>query len=100
MIYLFPSWFLARALILVLSLSFINGLELSLRVPCIVSRTARIWDLSVSGDIEGVKRLFRQRLAGPFDMDINGSTPLLVRKVRVIACHKHGLIAIFLACRR
>ena len=93
--YLFPSWLLARALILVLRLSSINGLEFSLRAPCIVSRTASIWDISMKGDIEGMRRLLSQQISSPFVMDYYGATPLSVRRVRVIACYKHGLISRF-----
>ena len=63
--YLFPTWLLARALVVTSKLSSINLLEFSLRVPRIVSPTANIWDFCSNGNIEGMKILFQQGLGSP-----------------------------------
>ena len=81
--YLFPSLLLARVLLLVFRFSSMNGLEFNLRVPRIVSSTARIWTLAWTGDIEGTKELFQHGLGSPFDVDsLHSETPLLVCKLK------------------
>ena len=77
--YLFPSWLLARAVVLASRLSSTNGLEFSLRIPRVISATAPIWNFCQVGDIDGVKGLFQQGLASPLDVGCwNGFTPLTV----------------------
>ena len=83
--YLFPSWLLARVLVLAVRLSSIGGIELKLRVPHVVSNSSIIFDLCIRGDVEGVKGLLRRGLSSPFDVSINGGrTPLFVRISQIL----------------
>ena len=98
--YLFPSWLLARILILVVRFSSIGGLEFNLRVPRVVSHSSVIFDLCEKGDIEGVKGLFRQGLASPLDSCYEfGTTPLMVRMPQIAAFFNVTLTHLTLVCR-
>lgn len=78
--YHFPAWFLARAIQLILSFTYMNGPQLSLRMPRTVEGSSDIFSFAVQGNLEGVKSLFRCGMASPFDVAAtNGRTALHVR---------------------
>ena len=84
--YFFPSWLVARTFRLVMEFSALQGPELHLRVTRIVPNKSRVFTLAASGDIEGMKELFRQGLASPFDADdLNRHTPLMVSRVEPVS---------------
>ena len=100
-LYLFPSWLTARALILTSKVSSMNGLEFSLRAPRIISPSARIWTCCSQGDIEGMKAVFQQSLGSPFDISgVSGETPLQVSKDRAPAHYMDSLIPKFEVCHQ
>ena len=85
--YFFPTWLLARAMILVLRLSSVHGPELNLRIPRIVSDTSRIFHYAIDGSIEDLKEIFHQGLGSPMDLNAsNGNTALFVNQCPQWAC--------------
>ena len=84
--YFFPTWLLARAMILMLRLSWVHGPELNLRIPRVVSNTSRIFYCASSGDIDGMKEILHRHLGSPMDIDVtNGYTALTVNIAPPIA---------------
>ena len=78
-IYFFPTWLLARAMILVLRLSSVKGPELNLRIPRVVSNASRTFYCAGTGDVVGLKEIFHRGLGSPMDIDVtNGFTALSV----------------------
>ena len=76
--YVFPAWFLSKALTTAL-----NGIEggtinAALTVRRIVPRGADIFRLVQIGDVDGIKELFRSGLASPNDSEPTGFTLLRV----------------------
>jgi hypothetical protein len=55
-----------------------SGWEYSLRTSAILPSTSPVFQLSLDGDVDGLRRLFDTRTASPFDVDIDGYTPLHV----------------------
>ena len=79
LVYLFPVWLLARAIVSILKSSPASGPELTLRMPRVVSSTVRIFICAARGDIEGVKEILHRGLGSPIDINVNdGSTALIV----------------------
>ena len=77
--YYFPLWFVARAIVATISLNTANSPEFTLRVPHIVPDSSPIFQLARSGNIRGIKYLFRNGLASPNDIAGGlGFTPLHV----------------------
>lgn len=77
--YYFPWWFVARAVVTSLSLGKPQGPEFTLRMPRVVPETAPIFSLVRAGNIDGIKYLFQNGLASPFDIGgAMGATPLHV----------------------
>ena len=77
--YIFPNWFLARAMLLTITASFFEGPRLSLAFPRVVENGSLLFNYIEKGDIAGIKMLFSQQLASPFDMDYPGGyTALMV----------------------
>ena len=77
--YHFPLWLLARVVHFSLSLTYMNGPQISLRVPRVVDSNAKIISLAVQGDLTNIKNLFRDGLASPYDVAAsNGRTALHV----------------------
>ena len=78
--YFFPTWFLARAVSLMLSSTPLAGPVASLKVQRTVSQDAAIFTYARIGDVEKVKYLFEQGLASPHDVSYrSGVTALHVR---------------------
>lgn len=71
--YYFPRWFVYQRLINFRNYwSPIEGNIMSIRTPRIIERsTTTVFDMACQGNLEGLKRLFIQGLASPFD--VNGS---------------------------
>ena len=77
--YVFPKWFLARAMVLMMGLSSFKGPQLNIAFPRLVDNDSLLFDYIRQDDLTGVKRLFSQRIASPFDMDHrSGYTALMV----------------------
>ena len=77
--YYFPSWMLNRMLSMQYKWDPKNGHQLSLRTPRSVPPGSNIFALAQHGNIEGIQRLFDQRLASPFDVSSDeGRSPLHV----------------------
>lgn len=80
MAYYFPQWFVGRMIHFVFSVSYMNGPQVSLAAPRVIGGNSDIFTYSIAGNLEGVKSLFDQGLASPFDVcETNGRTPLHVR---------------------
>ena len=78
--YIFPTWMLARAFFFIARLSLSRGLELNIRLPCIIHISSDIWKFAHNGDIENLKGLFERRKVTPYDMEGDtGYTALGVR---------------------
>ena len=76
--YVFPAWFIARALYFSLRLSTSRGLEQVLRVPLILPNNTKILDLLRDDDFEGVKAWTRTRENSLFGVNARGSSLLHV----------------------
>ena len=76
--YIFPSWFLAQAVNLVLTSAAYGDLQMALTVRRIVPFEAEVFPLARADDVEGLQRLFATRLASPNDSDPYGTTVLHV----------------------
>ena len=77
--YHFPLWLLARVVHFSLSLTYMNGPQISLHMPRVVESNAKIFSLAVQGDLINMKNLFREGLASPYDVAAsNGRTALHV----------------------
>lgn len=62
-----------------LSLTYMNGPQVSLQMPRVVDDSAPIFTFAIQGDISGLKKLFRDGLASPYDVAAsNGRTALHV----------------------
>jgi hypothetical protein len=75
--YRFPWWFLARILRLSFGMYPGEGPVASLRVNRVVTDDAEIMDFVKAGNLEGVKSLFRRRLASPNDVNFSCDVPIL-----------------------
>ena len=77
--FIFPSWFLARALAILGRLTPMNGPEMMIRVPRVVGDNALIFDRCAQNDICAVRELLRDGLASTSDVRCTtGETPLHV----------------------
>lgn len=77
--YYFPLWLLARVVHFSLSLTYMNGPQVSLHMPRVVESNAKVFDLAVQGDLHKMKNLFRDGLASPYDVAAsNGRSALHV----------------------
>ena len=75
--YLFPSWFLAKALTLTLMTIYCGEVRVSLATRSLVSGGAEIFRFVMMDDVSGIKDLFSKRLASPDDSDsFNGDAAL------------------------
>ena len=85
--YLFPSWILAKALIITFVSSSLDEISVSLTVRRIFSPTAEIFRLAEQDDVNGLKRLFSKGLASPNDSLGNGATVLYVCSISHLLTH-------------
>ena len=77
--YFFPSWYRLQAFQALLAFSASKGVTWSLRPQTIVDGESDIFNFAVQGNIEGIRRLFVERRASPFDVSAsNGRTALSV----------------------
>ena len=82
-LYIFPAWFLARAISITMRLSCFDGPQLTLRVPRRVVGHSAIFLYSSMGDIASLKEILSQRKGSPFDIDYDtGETALMVSSIR------------------
>ena len=87
LVYLFPAWFLMRALVVLLRFSPANGPEAIIRMPRIVSNSSRIFLMAITGDVIGMRGILNHGLGSPMDVDVeNGMTPLMVSLISSWAC--------------
>ena len=81
--YFFPSWFMARALDVVILISRPDGLVQSLRVSRIVWEESKIFRLAQDGNVDDMKSLLSSRRGSPYDVSsLYGFTPLDVSQLR------------------
>ena len=78
--YLFPSWFLFKALTITLMSTFLDEISISLTVRPVVPVGAEIFRLVMADDVEGIKHLFSMGFASPNDSQTTGQTALCVCK--------------------
>ena len=78
MVYLFPLWFLKKAFIISLTTGFSNEIQVSLRVTRIVSAGAEVFLMAHQNNVNGLRRVFRERIASPNDMLTDGESVLHV----------------------
>ena len=76
--YLFPSWFLVKALTITVMSASIGVIKAALVVRRIVPGGAEIFRLTKLNDVESIKNLLRSGLASPNDSNPNGQTVLAV----------------------
>jgi hypothetical protein len=76
--YFFPTWLLARRILVRLAYSSANGPELLLRLPRVVPPTSDVFNFARTGNVRGLQHLFENGLASPFDVNSCGLTPLHV----------------------
>jgi hypothetical protein len=77
--YFFPPWLVARMLHVAFSLTYMNGPKVSLAMPRTIAGNSEIFTFAIRGDLGGIKSLFSQGLASPFDVcESNGRTALHV----------------------
>ena len=77
--YLFPSWFLVKALVLTIIRTSLGEISIALSLRRVVPNGTEIFRLIGLNDVEGIKELFRMRAASPNDSDSVGNTVLMVR---------------------
>ena len=76
--YVFPSWFLTKALSITLISISLGEIGTALTIRRVVPQGAEIMRLAELDDSEGIKQLMRSRLASPNDSDVIGYTALYV----------------------
>jgi hypothetical protein len=77
--YCFPHWLLARMIHFVMSFTYMNGPQVSLKMPRVVAGSSDIFSFAVQGNFDGIKSLFSRGLASPYDVAApNGRTALHV----------------------
>ena len=78
--YYFPEWMMNRMLRFALSGGFADGPQVSLRVPQVVPDNSAVFECAVHGDLAGMRLLFDQGFASPFDVGVGtGRSALHVR---------------------
>ena len=65
----FPYWLLSYALTILYTLSNRTGPELLLRMPKVRPANSDIFHFACTGNLEGMRSLFRHGLATPFDIE-------------------------------
>ena len=75
--FFFPSWFLARALIILGRSTPTNGPEMIIRLPRVVGDNALIFDRCAQNDIRAVRELLQQGLASTSDVRCTTGETLL-----------------------
>ena len=78
-LYIFPSWFLTRAVVLGLTTQSLSEISISLNVYRVVPSGSEIFRLAWLDDVDGLKELFRKGLASPNDVCPGSVNALTVR---------------------
>lgn len=76
-VYRFPSWFWSRLIAVTMKSIPICGPEINVRFPREVM-PSKLYLRAMHGDTQGVKSLFTEGLASPWDVNGNGSSVLYV----------------------
>ena len=77
--YFFPKWFIASVISLSMVSTMLNAPTFIIKIRKVVPELSQLFSLSRSGDVNGVRSLFDNRLASPDDVHIRGGwTPLHV----------------------
>jgi hypothetical protein len=77
--YVFPAWLLARAVYLIFTFTQSCGPKFTPRWSGTFSGDAKIFMLAIDGDLDGIKKLFADKEASPYDVAIStGRTALHV----------------------
>ena len=77
--YIFPSWFLAKAIILGLTTQSFGEISISLKMQRVIPAGSDIFRLATLDNVDGIKELFRKGLASPNDITLIGTSALNVR---------------------
>ena len=86
--YVFPIWFLAWAVSLVMRLPSYKGLQFSLAVSRVVAASSAIFHHTIRGNINDIKVLFSHRIASPCDVSYpDGYSVLMVIPVQLRHYH-------------
>jgi hypothetical protein len=72
-----PTWLLRRRYHFRARRAY-SGWEYSLRSSAILPSASPVFQFSLAGDVDGLRQLFDTRTASPFDVDVDGYTPLHV----------------------
>jgi hypothetical protein len=77
--YHFPQWLLSRMIHFVMSFTYMNGPQVSLKMQRVVAGSSDLFSFAVQGNFDGIKSLFSRGLASPYDVAAtNGRTALHV----------------------
>lgn len=75
-VYQLPKYIASRYVSMVMHYSHLNGPELLLRVPRIVSWSHPLWNYITNGDLLAIQKLFAEGKASPYDLNARGSGAL------------------------
>ncbi len=79
--YFFPWWMMRRLVDFEAGWRSTQRLALTLRTTNVIPDDSTVFLFAQHNNIDGIKRLFEQRLASPFDVSLRGRTPLHVRGI-------------------
>jgi hypothetical protein len=83
--YVFPAWLLAQAVYLIFTFTQSSGPKFTPRWSGTFSGDAKIFMLTIDGDLDGIKKLFADKEASPYDVAIStGRTALHVCLTRFL----------------
>lgn len=85
-VYRFPSWFWDRLIAVTMIYLPICGPEINVRFPRVVM-PSKLYLLAMHGDTKGVKNLFTEGVASPWDVNGNGSSALYVSRVSCLGTY-------------
>ena len=78
--YQFPQWLLGRSVSFTDMWHPLNGHNINLKTPRVISARSEVFVFAQQGNIEGIQRLFQDQKASPFDVsDSEGRSALHVR---------------------
>jgi ankyrin repeat protein len=70
--YQFPDWFWSRSLLLSFMTASAAGPELLIRIPNTIPYASETYQHCLDGNVAGLLRLFKKKIASPFDLDPKG----------------------------
>lgn len=98
--YQFPTWFWSRLIAVTMTSSPVCGPEINVRFPRVVM-PSKLYLFALHGDARGVKRLFTEGTASPWDVNPRGSSALYVSHTYfTLASFLDHLWFLFLLLRR